>query len=221
MAPLDPVEARVLGALAEKELATPEYYPMSLSALVTACNQKTGREPVMALGQGAVARALEGLTRRGLIGTSEGAGSRVEKYRHTLRHGWELDEPERAALALLLLRGPQTAGEVRSRSGRLHDFPDLEAAEAALRSLAEREEPLAVELPLQPGRSAARWAHLLSGEPEEAEAPAVVAAAVAPAMQAARADAERMAELEREVAVLREEVGALREAFAAFREQFE
>lgn len=221
MPPLDPVEARVLGALVEKELATPEYYPMSLSGLVTACNQKTNREPVMELGQGRVARALEGLSRRGLTGTADGAGSRVEKYRHTLKHGWGLDEAERAALALLLLRGPQTAGEVRSRSGRLHDFEDLDAAEAALRRLAEREEPLAVELPLQPGRSAARWAHLLSGEPEETEAVLAHAPAVAPAMEAARADAERLAALEAEVGTLREEVEALREAFAAFREQFE
>ena len=128
-APLDPIEVRVLGALAEKALATPDAYPLSLNALRAACNQKTARDPVMALSEDDVAAALDRLLRRGLAGTSSGAGSRVAKYRHLLDHAFGLDEAELAALAVLMLRGPQTAGEVRTRTGRMYGFASLDEAE--------------------------------------------------------------------------------------------
>jgi uncharacterized protein YceH (UPF0502 family) len=217
---LDPIECRVVGALAEKALATPDYYPMTLNSLVAACNQKTGREPVMDLSDDEVARALDHLMRLGLAGTSEGAGSRVTKYRHLLDHHFGLDEAGTAALAVLLLRGPQTVGEVRGRTGRMHEFDTLDAAEATLRSLAERDEPLVTELPVQPGRKEARWAHLLAGEPE-VEAEEGTTPGLAPAMQAARAEGDRIEALEARVETLEDELRAVRAAFEKFRSQFE
>lgn len=217
---LDPVEVRVVGALAEKALATPDAYPLSLNALVAACNQKTGREPVMALAEDEVAQALDRLLRQGLAGTTGGAGSRVEKYRHLLDHAFGLDVPEVAALAVLLLRGPQTVGEVRGRTGRLYAFESLEEAEAALRRLAEREAPLVEVLPLQPGRKEPRHAHLLGGPVNVGIEPASPALA-SPAMQAARAEGDRIADLEERLAALEGELQALQEAFEAFRAQFE
>ena len=210
---LDPVEARVLGVLAEKSLATPDYYPLSLAALVTGCNQKTNREPVMDLSESDAAQAIARLIRLGLAGTSGGAGSRVEKYRHALAEKLGLDNSRQAALAVLLLRGAQTAGEVRQRAGRLYPFSSVEEAEGTLDSLGERDEPLARCLPLQPGRSAARYAHLLSGEPDIDELDGA-APAPAPAVQRARAAEERLAALEAEVE-------ALKDAFQSFRQQFE
>ena len=217
---LDPIECRVVGALAEKALATPDYYPMTLNGLVAACNQKTGREPVMELDDDQVARALDHLMRLGLAGTSEGAGSRVTKYRHLLDHHFGLDEAGTAALAVLLLRGPQTVGEVRGRTGRMHEFDTLDAAEATLRSLAERDEPLVTELPVQPGRKEARWAHLLAGE-LEVEAEEGTTPGLAPAMQAARAEGDRIEALEARVETLEDELCAVRAAFEKFRSQFE
>ena len=217
---LTPFEVRVAGALAEKALATPDYYPMSLNGLVAACNQKTGRDPVMELSDDDVAHALDSLMRRRLAGTSEGAGSRVTKYRHLLDHHFGLGEGEVAALAVLMLRGPQTVGEVRSRTGRMHDFASLEEAEATLGSLADRDEPLVVELPIQPGRKEARWTHLLAGEPD-IESGENLAPALSPAMQAARAEGDRIEALEERVATLEDELQSLREAFRDFRLQFE
>jgi hypothetical protein len=217
---LDPVECRVVGALAEKALATPDYYPMTLNGLVAACNQKTGRDPVMDLSDDEVARALDHLMRLGLAGTSEGAGSRVTKYRHLLDHHLGLDEAGTAALAVLLLRGPQTVGEVRGRTGRMHDFDTLDEAEATLRALADRDEPLVAELPVQPGRKEARWAHLLAGEPD-VEAEEGPSPTLAPAMQAARAEGDRIEELEARVEALEDELHDMRSAFEKFRAQFE
>jgi uncharacterized protein YceH (UPF0502 family) len=213
MSPLDPIEVRVLGVLIEKSLATPETYPLSLNALVTGCNQKTNREPVMDLSERDAAQAIARLIRMGLAGTSGGAGSRVEKYRHALAEKMGLDESRQAALAVLLLRGLQTAGEVRQRSGRLYASSSVAEAEGTLDSLEERDEPLATRLPVQPGRSAARYAHLLSGEPEvdESDAPSPVAA---PAVEQARATEDRLVALEQEVA-------ELKAAFEAFKRQFE
>lgn len=217
---LNSVEARVVGALAEKALATPDHYPLSLNSLVSACNQKTGRDPVMDLGENEVAHALDSLMRKHLVGTSSGAGSRVAKYRHLLDHHFELDQAGVASLAVLLLRGPQTVGEVRSRTGRLHEFETLEAAEAAVRGLVERDEPLVLELPVQPGRKEPRFAHVLSGTPE-VEALEERPPTFSPAMQAARAEGDRIAALEEKVTDLESELGDLRDAFERFREQFE
>ena len=209
-APLTPVETRVLGALAEKALATPDYYPMSLNALTAACNQKTGREPVMDLDEGAVMEALDALMRKGLAGNTSGAGARVEKYRHNLDRHFALDEAALAVLAVLLLRGPQTAGEVRARTARLHAFETLEEVEAVLRHLAEREAPLVTELPLQPGRKEPRFAHVLGGPVAED------ASGTAPT-----AGGERVAALEQRIEALEEALDALRAAFERFRDQFE
>lgn len=220
MAPLNPVEIRVLGALAEKALATPDYYPLSLNALVNACNQKTGREPVMELAEEEVAVALDQLMRRRLAGSTTGAGSRVEKYRHLLDHAFELDRAGVAALTVLLLRGPQTAGEVRARTARMHEFEGLDDVEATLTRLASADEPLAVELAVQPGRKEPRFAHLLGGAVSESEG-TESAASVPDAMQAARQQGDRQRELLDRVAALEEEVGRLQAAFETFRSQFE
>ena len=180
---------------------------------MTGCNQKTNRDPVMALSERDAAQAVARLIRMGLAGTSGGAGSRVEKYRHALAEKLGLDESRQAALAVLLLRGMQTAGEVRQRSGRLYAFSSVAEAEGTLDSLEERGEPLAMRLPVQPGRSAARYAHLLSGLPE-AEQDEGPAPAVAPAVERARAVEDRLATLERDLA-------DLQAAFEAFKQQFE
>ena len=217
---LDPIECRVVGALAEKALATPDYYPMTLNSLVAACNQKTGRDPVTDLGGDDVARALDHLMRQNLAGTSERAGSRTTKYRHLLDHHFGLDEAGVAALAVLMLRGPQTVGEVRSRTSRLHEFESLNEAEATLRDLAERDDPLVTELPVQPGRKEARWAHLLAGEPE-VEAEDVPAPALSAAMQAARAEGDRIEALEERIETLEVELQRVLEEFDQFRSQFE
>ena len=207
--PLTPVEVRVAGALAEKALATPDSYPMSLNALTAACNQKTGRDPVMDLPEGEVAAALDALMRHGLAGHTSGAGARVEKYRHTLDRRFDLDEAALAVLAVLLLRGPQTAGELRARTARLHPFETLEAVDAVLRALAEREAPLVTELPLPPGRKEPRFAHLLGGPVGE------------DTLTPPASGGERVAALERGVEALEEALDGLRAAFERFRDQFE
>jgi hypothetical protein len=215
---LNPIEVRVLGCLVEKELATPEYYPLSLNALTNACNQKSNRDPVMEVAETDVVRALDSLRFKGLAMQS-GEGGRVPKYAHALATKLHLDLPELAVLAELLLRGAQTIGELRSRASRMHPFAELEGIEDSLRELTEHQPPLAVQLPRQPGRKENRYAHLLAGEPaleaEEHHAP----------REAARlqvmAEEERIARLEAEVSGLREEVAELRKQIAEFRSQFE
>jgi uncharacterized protein len=217
---LNPVEIRVLGALAEKDMATPEYYPLSLNALVNACNQKTNREPVMELSEDDTARALDALFRKGLAGTTSGAGSRVEKYRHLLDHVFRLDRRDLATLTVLMLRGPQTAGEVRGRTGRTYEFESLEEVEEVLADLAARPEPLVARLPLSPGRKEHRYAHTLGGPPEFAEEEGGAVQTPA-ALRLVQAEHERLAALEARVEALESEMAALREAFGRFREQFE
>ncbi len=208
---LDSVEVRVLGVLIEKHLSTPDYYPMTPNALRQACNQKTNRDPVMDLGEGAVMGALESLQRKRLVGTVSGAGSRAVKYRHAVVEALRLATPELALLASLLLRGPQTVGELRGRTARMHAFETLEEVEAHLDALAERPDPLVTQLPLQPGRKEARHIHLLSGEPSAEMLEGGVASR----------GPQNLSQLEEEVARLREELDTLREAFDAFRAQFE
>lgn len=208
--PLSPLEARILGCLLEKQQATPEYYPLTLNALTAACNQTTNREPVMALEEAEVAMGLESLRQKGLVWVVSAAGSRATKYEQKLGEGLNLALQEVAALTVLLLRGPQTPGEIRSRSGRLYAFADLAEAEAALDSLAAAEPPLVARLPRQPGTKESRYAHLLGG-PVDTEAP------VPPAAVPGQGRVER---LEAEVADLREGLASLREAFEAFRAQF-
>jgi uncharacterized protein len=215
---LNDSEVRVLGCLIEKELATPEYYPLTLNALTNACNQKSNREPVMSLEEGDVVRALDSLRFKQLALVSA-EGGRVAKYRHILAEQLRLSPAELAVLAELLLRGPQTVGELRTRAERMHRFADLAAIEAVLEELMARTPPLVARLPRQPGRKEQRHAHLFSGEPE------LTADERPPAPGAARlrvmAENERIAELEEEVAVLRTEVAELRRIVEAFTAQFE
>ncbi len=213
---INAIEARVLGSLVEKDLATPEYYPLSLNALVNACNQKNNREPVMSLDETAVEEALESLRAKGLTARISGPGLRVEKYGHRLSERFNFDRRELAVLCLLLLRGPQTLGELRGRSERMYSFDGLEAVESTLRRLAEREDgPWVAKLPHAPGTKEPRHAHLLSGAVERGETAA--AAVPAPASPAGG----RLERLEAEVAELREAVRGLGEQLAAFRRQFE
>lgn len=210
---LDEVEARVLASLIEKQVTTPEYYPMTLNALTAACNQKSNRDPVMALEETVVVRVLDGLQERGLIVRTVTAGGRVPKYRHSFAEKVPLGAARMAVLCELMLRGAQTVGELKGRASRMHPFEDLQAVEAALTALAGREPPLAVLLPRQPGRKEPRWAHLLCGPPEIAEeAPAEAMAE--PARMIVRSEDERIAALEARVK-------ALEEAFGAFRKQLE
>jgi uncharacterized protein YceH (UPF0502 family) len=216
---LDDVEARVLGALVEKEATTPDYYPLSLNALVNACNQKSNRHPVMSLDEGAVRAALDSLNRKGLAGEASGAGTRVTKFEHRLQEAFNFSRPENAVLCLLLLRGPQTPGELRGRAERLHHFDDLEAVHSALQHLMDRQPPLVKVLPRQPGTKESRYAHLLSGDVEAWEpepAPAGPSSSTS-----ASADSERIARLEAEIASLQEEVASLKQQLADFRKQFE
>jgi uncharacterized protein YceH (UPF0502 family) len=165
--PLEPAEVRVLGALMEKEQATPELYPLTVNALIQACNQKTAREPVMEMSEGAVHGTLRQLAQEGLALRTEGA--RVTRWRHGVDLRWDLDPARKAVMTLLLLRGPQTPGELRNRSERLHPFATISELEDALGALASSPEPLVRELPRAPGQKEARWTHLVSGEPAAEE----------------------------------------------------
>lgn len=211
-------EVRVLGALIEKDITTPEYYPLSLNALVNACNQKTNRDPVMQVDEGAVRDALEGLQQQRMAGPARGADSRVTKYEQRLQEVFNFTRAEIAVLCVLLLRGPQTPGELRGRSERLHRFEALEDVQSALQKLMQREPPLARVLARQPGTKESRYAHLLAGDLWGAEAAAPVVAAAAPPHSA---DAERIARLEEEVAELRREMGEIKDQLERFRGQFE
>lgn len=215
---LNAIEARVLGCLVEKELATPEYYPLTLNALTSACNQKSNRDPVMALDEADVVRALDSLRFQRLAHQSA-EGVRAAKYCHNLEGLLRLEPQELAVLAELLLRGPQTVGELRGRAERMAPLADLAAVEDALKNLAERDVPLVTRLPRQPGRKEQRYAHLLSGMPDVSEESGTVP--IEPARARVLAENERLAALETEVAALRCEVEALRGQLATFRAQFE
>ena len=210
-------EARILGSLVEKQLTTPEYYPLTLNALVNACNQKNNREPVMSLGEGAVSTSVELLRDRNLIYVFYGSTSRVPKYKHMLPSVYELEPSETAVMAVLLLRGPQTLGELRTRTERMHNFAGLGEVQETLDGLSRREEPLVVKLPVLPGQKEARFAHTLSGE---IDVEALSAAHPTRSAQTS-ASADRIAKLEEEVTRLREEVESLKTTFEEFRKQFE
>ena len=213
---LSSVEARVLGALIEKDITTPEYYPLSLNALVNACNQKSNRHPVMSLDEDAVRDALRGLQDNGLAGPVSSADSRVPKYEHRLQEALNLPRAETALLCVLLLRGAQTPGELRGRAERIHRFEELPDVHSALQHLAQHEPPLVTMLPRQPGTKEARYAHLLSGEVVAEPAPSVE-----PAGSADGADNERVTRLENEVASLKAEVADLKQQLQEFRRSFE
>jgi hypothetical protein len=213
---LTPAQARVLGALIEKEVTTPEYYPLSLNALINACNQRSNREPVMNMDEEAVRMALHGLEDLHLAGRSRSSDGRVAKYEHWLGEVFNFSRAETALVCILLLRGPQTPGELRSRTERLHRFDEIADVLAALQKLMEREPPLAAVLPRQPGTKESRYAHLLSGGIDSLAAS--FAAEPTIARREASEDAglnadsvERIAQLEATVAELQQEVIALRQ----------
>src|SRR5262250_121557 len=203
---LSEVEARVLGALVEKEITTPEYYPLSLNALINACNQKSNREPVMNLDEDAVRSAIRSLNDEGLTRFAS-TDSRVGKYEHRLNETFNFHRHEIAILCVLLLRGPQTPGELRTRTERMYAFEDLESVHNALNLLAKREPPLVKVLPRQPGTKESRYAHLLSPV-EEATAPAHINGDLTVARDIKN---DRVAALEGEIGQLWAEVAELKE----------
>jgi uncharacterized protein YceH (UPF0502 family) len=212
---LNPAEARVLGALVEKDITTPDYYPLSLNALINACNQKNNREPVTNFDEETVRLALRNLSDKRLAGPAGGADGRVTKYEHRLQEVFNFTRPETAILCVLLLRGPQTPGELRGRTERMHRFEDLDEVLSGLQQLMRRDPPLAKALGRRPGTKEIRYAHLLSGDVEAWEPPAESAST------SGSADAERIIQLEEQVAALRNEIAELKQQMADFRKQFE
>ena len=216
---LSDVEVRALGALVEKQVTTPEHYPLTLNALTLACNQKSNRHPVVNFTEATVAEAIESLREKNLAYIFYGSTSRVPKYKHVMTEIFTLSPPELAVMCLLMLRGPQTAGELRGRSERLYEFASAEEVEAALQSLMAKEpQSLVAKLARQPGQKETRYAHLLAGEINVDEQPAEqepTMHSVAPTV------AERYARLEQDVATLRAQLAGLRQEFEAFKKQFD
>ena len=212
---LSEVETRICGALVEKQLTTPEYYPLTLNALVAACNQKSNREPVVAFDEQTVERALENLREKNLVYVFYGSTSRVPKYKHMLPSVYELEPSETAVMCVLLLRGAQTLGELRERTGRLYEFSGIGEVNETLDSLMRRDEPLVVRLERQAGQKEARFAHLLCGE--------VAATVYTPKTSSATtaAENERIEKLEQEIESLRGELNDFRQMFEEFKKQFE
>jgi uncharacterized protein len=231
---LTEIEARVLGALLEKDVTTPDYYPLSLNALVNACNQKNNRDPVMTLKEDEVSQALDGLQEKRLAGPARGADSRVTKFEHRLQEVFNFTRGEAAILCVLLLRGPQTPGELRGRGERMHRFDGLDEVESTLQRLIERD--LVRVLPRQPGTKESRYMHLLSGDAANDAGSGAMAGSVTNLRfdshiqqpKSGAPEGSRIVQLDGEVAVLRrelaslnQEVAALKEEFARFKKQFE
>jgi uncharacterized protein len=215
---LDPEEIRILGSLLEKEITTPEYYPLSVNALLNACNQKSNRDPVLHLDEDSLERALYTLRDKGLLVSITGAGSRVPKYGHRISDKLNLGRRELAILCELMLRGPQTLGELRTRAERMHPFGDLAEVESVLDHMPE----LVTKLPRRPGEKEARYAHLLSGQPPaSAPPPASAATELSTPLGPPPAQTSRMSALEAEIAQLRRELEDLKQQFDGFQKQFE
>jgi len=214
---LSEIDARILGSLVEKQLTTPEYYPLTLNALINACNQKSNRDPMVSYDESTVTTALESLRDRNLVYVFYGSTSRVPKYKHMLPSVYELEASEVAVICVMLLRGPQTLGELRTRTERLHNFAGLGEIQETLDGLARRDEPLVLKLERQPGHKEARYAHLLSGDID------VEAYAAAQASRSSRSemDSGRVERLEQEVARVSTELAEIRGMFDEFRKQFE
>ena len=215
---LNQVEIRVLGSLIEKEITTPEYYPLTLNALINACNQLSNREPVVSFDEKTVVRALESLREKKLAWMVTGVG-RVPKYEHRFTEALQLAEQEAAVLCILMLRGPQTVGEIRGRTGRLYDFKELEEVELTLQALMAAQAPLVTRLPRQPGTKESRYAHLLAGEVQVEEREVI------PRLEQAtievRQENERFERLENELAEVKLELDQLKQQFLDFKKQFE
>lgn len=205
----------MLGALIEKDITTPDYYPLSLNALINACNQKNNREPVTNFDEETVRLALRNLSDKRLAGPASGADGRVTKYEHRVQEVFNFTRQETALICVLLLRGPQTPGELRGRTERMYQFEHLDDVLSGLQQLMRREPPLAKALGRRPGTKEVRYAHLLSGDVEAWEPPAETASS------AGSADAERLIQLEELIAALRSEVAELKQQMADFRKQFE
>jgi uncharacterized protein YceH (UPF0502 family) len=225
---LNEIETRVLGSLIEKDITTPDYYPLSLNALVNACNQKNNRDPVMTLDENAVRNALITLQEKRMAGPASGADSRVTKYEHRLQEVFNFDRREIAVVCVLLLRGAQTPGELRGRTERMYHFDTLEDVVSTLDRLAQRESPLVCILARQPGTKEYRYMHLFSGEPLEPtvsratlERESAAAITADTSVQAIPPPAQRLARLEEEVASLRRELTDVQQQLAEFRKQFE
>jgi uncharacterized protein YceH (UPF0502 family) len=210
-------EVRVLGSLVEKDITTPEYYPLSLNALVNACNQKSNRDPYMQLDEDAVRDALEALHERRMAGPAGGADSRVTKYEHRLQEVFNFTRAETAVLCVLMLRGPQTPGELRGRTDRLHRFESLDDVQSALQKLMQRDPALVKVLPRQPGTKESRWVHLMAGDVAVADSPQGAEGTTS----RMSGEGERVARLEEELAALRREVGEIKDQMERFRKQFE
>jgi len=216
VAVLDPVELRVLAVLAEKEGLTPDNYPMSLNAIVNGCNQLSSRDPVMQISEAVVLDTLQRLTERKLVNAISQAGARVVKYEHRMRIKWTLEQDKLAVLTILMLRGLQTAGEIRTRSGRLHEFKTVADVETALQFLIDKYPPLVVKLERAPGTKESRYGQLLGGEI------IIVAGSEQTSGSASNlTQGGRIAQLEEEVAALRGEMEDLKGQFEAFRQQFQ
>lgn len=216
---LSDAEVRVLGALVEKEITTPEYYPLSLNALVNACNQKSNRDPVMTLDEDAVRSAIRSLNDQGLTRFASTADSRVAKVEHRLNESFNFHRHEIAILCVLFLRGPQTPGELRTRAERMYPFEDLESVHNALNLLAKREPPLVKVLPRQPGTKESRYVHLMSPVAEGGQELEVSHGRSVQAAQEFQGD--RMATMQAEIEALRTQVADLQQQFAEFRKQFD
>jgi uncharacterized protein YceH (UPF0502 family) len=222
---LSEIETRVLGSLVEKDLTTPEYYPLSLNALINACNQKSNRDPFMNLDEDSVRDALRALDKKELAGPADNIVSRVTKYEHRLQEAYNFNRHEIAILCELLLRGPQTPGELRNRADRMHKFDDLGIVQSTLQRLMNREPSLVKVLPRQPGTKESRYAHLMSGDIEtrtpERAATADPATASTSASRATPVNDDRITRLENRVADLEKEISDLKQQLSAFRKQFE
>ena len=220
---LNEIEVRVAGSLVEKQVTTPDYYPLTLNALTNACNQISNRDPVVKYDERTVTEAVDSLRTKNLVYIFYGAESRVPKYKHMMREVFALSPQELAVMCVLMLRGPQTVGEIRGRTGRLHEFAELREVEETLDGLARRDEPLVVRLPRQTGRKDARYTHLLSGTPEFEEAvdEQTAHAPTRTSSSTRAAEGERVARLEAEVERLSGELAEMRRQFEEFRKQFE
>jgi hypothetical protein len=214
---LTDIETRVLGSLVEKDITTPDYYPLSLNALVNACNQKNNREPVTNLTEEEVRHALETLQEKRLAGPARGADSRVTKYEHLLQEVFNFTRGEIAVFCVMLLRGPQTPGELRGRTERMHHFETLDDVQFSLQRLIQRDPPLVKMLTRQPGTKENRYAHLLAGEIEESVERTLLSAPP----RTTSDDNNHISRLEEEIADLKTEIADLKQQFAEFRKQFE
>jgi len=218
---LTEIETRVLGSLIEKDITTPDYYPLSLNALVNACNQKNNRDPVMTLDENAVRDALRTLQEKRMAGPASGADSRVAKFEHRLQEVFNFDRREVAVICVLLLRGPQTPGELRGRTDRMYRFDALEDVVSTLDRLAQREPPLVAVLPRPPGTKESRYMHLFSGDAPAAEVARASSRLSTNTSAGGSALADRVGTLEHEVTQLRTELSEVQQQLAAFRKQFE